>query len=177
MAHFTLRVPDPLALAFDAMAALRGGRSRVLRTLMENAVTKADGGQVTETDTDLSRGRSEKITLRLRPDDLAALDRASAAAGLRRTQWAVGCLRGRLLAKPTFNPEETRALVETRHELARISGNLRELVRTIREGDTPVEALESSLASVEHFRREVREQLTEVRAVLDGRVAASAGSS
>jgi hypothetical protein len=168
MAHFTVRLPDRLAAAFDAMAATEGGRSRALRRLMERALKGVAPSEANDEDV-APRGKSEKVTLRLKPAELSALDDVSAAAGLKRTEWASACLRGRLLAKPSFNRSETDALVETRQELARISSNLRELVRTVREGDTPTAELAEALASVERFRVEVREQLVEIRDAVEAR--------
>ena len=168
MAHFTVRLPDQLAASFDALAADKGGRSRALRRLMERWLA-THGAQVPPTSEGGERGKSDKLTLRLKSAELLALDELSAAAGLRRTEWASACLRMRLLEKPSFDRRETLALVETRQELARISANLRELVRSVREGDTPIDELSDALSQVERFRFEVRQQLEDVRDAIEGR--------
>jgi hypothetical protein len=168
MAHFTVRLPERLAAAFDALASAQGGRSRALRRLMEQS-TSAGPVANGSGDDGAPRGKSNKITLRLRSAELAALDEASAAVGLRRTEWASACLRGTLLGKPSFNRAESQALVESRQDLARISANLRELVRSVREGDTPVDELADALASVERFRHEIRVHLEEIRDAIEGR--------
>ncbi len=167
MAFFGVRLPDEFAARFDTFASSRGGRSGMLRRLMREAMS-AEGAEVASDGQGGARGQSEKLTVRLKPDDRAALDAASAAAGMRRTEWALACLRGRLFSKPQFNSAQAVALVEARQELARISANLRDLVRVVREGDLPAEAVEGELAKVEAFRREVRDQLDGVRAAIDG---------
>ncbi|MFC5342894.1 plasmid mobilization relaxosome protein MobC (plasmid) [Brevundimonas staleyi] len=167
MAFFGVRLTDDFAARFDAFASSKGGRSVLLRRLMAEAMT-AGGLEPAPDGPGPARGQSDKLTLRLKADDRAALDSASGAAGMRRTEWALACLRGRLFRKPQFNAGQALALVEARQELARISTNLRELVRAVRDGDLAADAVSDELAKVEAFRREVRDQLDGVRAAIDG---------
>jgi hypothetical protein len=167
MAFFGIRLSDDFAARFDAFAGSRGGRSQVLRRLMAAALVEA-GSAAPEDGTRSARGRSEKLTLRLGAEERAALDAASAAAGMRRTEWASACLRARLARRPQFNRDQALALVEARQELARIGANLRELVRVVRDGDLPPEAVPGAVAQVEAFRGEVRGQLAGVRGAIDG---------
>ena len=44
MASMSARIPDPLAARFDAFASSRGGKSRVLRALMEAALQGSPPG-------------------------------------------------------------------------------------------------------------------------------------
>jgi hypothetical protein len=167
MAFFGLRLSDDFAARFDAFAASQGGRSQVLRRLMVAAL--AEAGPVTaESGVGSARGRSEKLTLRLRTEERLALDAASAEAGMRRTEWASACLRARLARRPQFNRDQAQALMEARQELARIGANLRELVRVVRDGDLPPDAVPGAVATVEAVRAEVRRQLAAVRAAIDG---------
>ena len=167
MAFFGIRLSDDFAARFDAFAAPRGGRSQVLRRLMAAALAEpgsaAPGGGV-----GCVRGRSEKLTLRLKAEERSALDRACGAAGMRRTEWVTALLRARLARRPQFNRDQAQALVEARQELARIGANLRELVRVVRDGDLPPEAVTGAVAMVEAVRGEVRGQLAAVRAAIDG---------
>lgn len=167
MAFFGIRLSDDFAARFDAFAASRGGRSQVLRRLMAAALAEA-GPAEAEHGAGSARWRSEKLTLRLRAEERTALDAASAAAGMRRTEWAGACLRARLARRPQFNRDQALALVEARQELARIGANLRELARMVRDGDLPAEAVPDAVARVEAFRSEVRGQLAGVRAAIDG---------
>jgi hypothetical protein len=169
MAFFGLRLSDDFAARFDAFAASRGGRSQVLRRLMAAALAQA-GSVVAESGAGTTGGRSEKLTLRLKAEERLALDAVSAAAGMRRTEWASACLRARLARRPQFNRDQAQALVEARQELARIGANLRELVRVVRDGDLPPDAVPGAVARVEAFRGEVRGQLAGVRAAIDGAV-------
>jgi hypothetical protein len=167
MAFFGIRLSDDFAARFDAFAASRGGRSQVLRGLMAAALAEA-GSAAPDGGVGAARGRSEKLTLRLKAEERASLDAASAAAGMRRTEWAAALLRARLARRPQFNRDQGQALVEARQELARIGANLRELVRVVRDGDLPPEAVPGAVARVEAFRGEVRGQLAGVRAAING---------
>jgi hypothetical protein len=165
MAFIGLRVSDQLAARFEAVAATRGGKSKLLRAMIE-AVTKAPPRE--GEGPGVGRGASKKVTLRLKAEDVAALDAAAAKAGLRRTEWLLACARRRLTAKPQFSEPESVALLETRRELRRIGVNLRELARKI--GDQDGTAPED-LAALQAFQNEVRAQLEGVRAAIDGNLA------
>ncbi len=162
MAHLTLRLSDQLAARFEAVAATRGGKSKLLRAMIE-AVTKAPPGE--GEGPGVVRGASKKVTLRLKSDDLAALDAAAAKSGLRRTEWLLACARRRLGARPQFSREEGLALLESRRELRRIGVNLRELARRLEAKDA---ATAEDLAALSAFQSEVRAQLDGVRAAIDG---------
>lgn len=165
MAFIGLRVSDQLAARFEAVATTRGGKSKLLRAMIE-AVTKAPPGE--GEGTGASRGASEKVTLRLKPEDLAALDAAAKQAGLRRTEWLVACARRRLSAKPQFSREEAISLLEARRELRRIGVNLRELARRLSDKEA---AAAEDLAAIQAFQADVRRQIEGLRAAIDGNLA------
>ncbi len=92
MDRFTLRLPADLARRFDAAAAGQGGRSRLLRRLMERA---AEAPFPVPPDAPTA-ARAGKLTLRLDAEDLALLEAEAGRLGLSRTQWAVSLIRRRL---------------------------------------------------------------------------------
>lgn len=155
------RIPDPLASRFEAFASSRGGKSRVLRSLMEAALA----GSVPMAEVaGPPAGRSTKVTLRLREEDLSALDEACADAGLRRTEWIVALVRRRLSGRPQFDRASAASLLEARRELRRLGVNLREMA----EGSG---ADQAAFAGLEAFQAEVREQLERVRQAIAGNLA------
>ena len=93
MDRLTLRVSPDLIRRFDAAAAGQGGRSRLLRRLMEGAA-QASFPAPPEA---VSAPRSGKLTLRLGETDLRLLEAEAAAVGLSRTQWSVALIRRRLV--------------------------------------------------------------------------------
>lgn len=167
MAFFGVRLSDDLAVRFDAFASSRGGRSKLLRQMIE-AVLRSGGAAVpAASEAELrARGRSEKVTIRLRDEDMVALDAACREAGLRRTEWVVGLVRRRLLGRPQLNRAEAQALLEIRRDLRRIGVNLNQAVHALhsRGGGEGAASAKELLA----FRHEVRAQLEGVRAALEG---------
>src|SRR3546814_15089158 len=96
MAFFGLRLPDDLAARFDAKAIAAGGRSALLRKLIDGALE--DAGEASS-ETALPRTRTtDRLQLRLMREDIVQLDAAADARGLKRTEWPVLLLRRRLPA-------------------------------------------------------------------------------
>lgn len=165
MAFFGVRLSDDLAVRFDAFASSRGGRSKLLRQMIET-VLRSGGAAAPAAEAELRpRGRAEKVTIRLREQDLSALDAACRAAGLRRTEWVVGLVRRRLTGRPQLSRTEAQALLDIRRDLRRIGVNLNQAVHALhaRGGEGAAAARELLM-----FRQEVRAQLEGVRAALEG---------
>ena len=162
MASMSARVPDPLAARFEAFASSRGGKSRVLRALIEAAL---QGSTPVAEISRSAAGRSSKVTLRLREEDLSALDDACADAGLRRTEWIVALLRSRLSGRPQFDRASKESLLEVRRELRRMAVRLREVAESRLGGDR--QAVEDLIG----LRGELREHLDCVRQAIVGNVA------
>jgi hypothetical protein len=163
MAFISARIPDRLAAQFEAVAASRGGKSRLLRSLMESAVEGA-GAAASMDAPGSAAGRSTKITVRLRDEDLAPLEAACAETGLRRTEWLIALLRRRLHGRPQFDRSAAESLLEIRRELRRLGVNLREMSETNGAG-------EGASAELESWRAEVRQSLERVRQVVAGNLA------
>lgn len=163
MAFIGVRLSDQLAARFEAVAVSRGGKSKVLRALMESAVQGSVA--LPDGEAEVPSGRSTKITLRLKDADLVPLDAACADTGLRRTEWLVALARRRLHGTPQFDRAAAEGLLEARRELRRLSVNLRELAEPGRAGEG------ASAEALEALRREVRAQLERVRAAIAGNLA------
>ena len=123
MDRITVRLPSDLIRRFDAAAAERGGRSRLLRRLVERAAQAVSPEPVQAS----SRRLTGKLTLRLAEADLARLVTEAAATGLSRTQWSVALIRARLHRRPQLTPVEAVALIEIRRELRRIGVNINQI--------------------------------------------------
>lgn len=172
MAVTAVRLPDEIHARFDAAAAADGGRSRVLRRLVESYVAAQGEGSAAMVD-DLAwrtRGRGEKLTVRLRPDELAALDAASRERGVRRTTWLTAVVRARLLGRPTLSADESAAYVLTHRELNRIGVNLNQIARAMNTAVLEGSVLNAELHTIEAARSEIRELVQGVRAAFRGNV-------
>ena len=163
VAFIGVRLSDQLAARFEAVAASRGGKSKVLRALMESAVQGSAALLAGEPGS--PAGRSTKVTLRLKDTDLVPLDAACTDTGLRRTEWLVALARRRLLGTPQFDRAAAEGLLEARRELRRLSVNLRELAEPGRTGEG------ASPEAIETLRLEVRAHLERLRQAIAGNLA------
>lgn len=161
MAMFAFQLPDTLAAKFDAIAS--GGRSKRLRELVAEAV-----GQEAPRPSSAARGPSTKLTLRLKDEDQAALDKAAGADGLMRTEWALAVLRRRLHGRPTFGRREELAFYAVQEELRRIGANLNQITRALNTAVMPGSVLSAEIAQLEAFRDEIRDHVRGLKGAFRG---------
>jgi len=151
MDRITVRLPPDLIRRFDAAAAEGGGRSRLLRRLVERAA-QASLPQAAQTPSKLPTG---KLTLRLAEADLALLAVEAAAVDLSRTQWSVALIRARLHRRPQLTPVEAVALIEIRRELRRIGVNINQIARALNTAVMEGQVLDLELAQLGAFQAEL----------------------
>lgn len=167
MDRLTLRLPPDLVRRFDAAAAGRGGRSRLLRRLMEEAAQAPSPDPVTA---GLS-GRTGKLTLRLGETDLALLEAEAAVLGLSRTQWCVALIRRRLHRRPQLTPPQAFAFIEVQRELRRIGVNINQIARAMNTAVLEGTVLDLEVAQLAAFADEIRAHLAGLRAAFVGNLA------
>ncbi|WP_420469961.1 plasmid mobilization protein [Brevundimonas sp. FT23042] len=151
MDRITVRLPPELTRRFDAAATSRGGRSRLLRRLIERA---ADAS-LPQAETAAPRSLGLKLTLRLRQEDLARLEGEAERTGLSRTQWAAALIRRRLHGAPQLTPAERIDLLEIRRELRRIGVNLNQITRALNTAVMEGGVLELEIAQLAVFQAEL----------------------
>jgi len=170
MAFFGLRLPDDLAARFDAMAASHGGRSAVLRQLVDRALRAGDDGVVIAEPRERTTARVE---VRLTASDIERLDAAASERGLKRTEWIVALLRRRLYGRSP-PPRADRALIaQSWRELNRIGINLNQAVHALNAA-TMVDSrldLAREAERVASFQQEIDAQLRALGRALAGDVA------
>jgi len=165
--HFSVRLDDDLVRRFDAAAASRGGRSRLLRRLMEEAAQAS----LPEAGAAMPAGRTGKLTLRLGETDLARLEAEAAVLGLSRTQWSVAVIRRRLHRRPQLTPPEAFAFIEVQRELRRIGVNINQIARAMNTAVLEGTVLDLEIAQVAAFADEIRAHLTGLTAAFEGNLA------
>ena len=151
MDRITVRLPPDLIRRFDAAAAERGGRSRLLRRLVEGAAEPA----LPEPEESSPTGRTGKLTLRLGMADLAQLTTEAEAMGLSRTQWSVALIRARLHRRLQLAPPEAVALIEIRRELRRIGVNINQIARALNTAVVDGAVLDLELNQLGAFQAEL----------------------
>lgn len=164
MNRFTVRLPAPLARRFDAAAGRQGGRSRLLRRLIEGAADTAlpEGG-------DEALGPSGcKLGLRLRPTDMALLEAEAAHRGLSRTQWATALIRRRLRDRPQLAPADALAFIGVQRELRRIGVNVNQIARALNTAVLEGTVLDLEVAQLDAFAAEIRSHLSGLHEAFQG---------
>lgn len=158
MAVVTFRIPDDLAERLTAHARRLGGRSAVLRQLVEDAtlppaVPAPADGVVQPPPTDEGRryafvkgrdappsatalpaitaalGPSMKVTVRLAEAEVARVIEVAQRRGMNRTQWIAALVRARLRLDLPQTGDERAALRAIARELNRIGGNINQIAR------------------------------------------------
>lgn len=173
MDRITLRLSPDLTRRFDAAAAGQGGRSRLLRRLMEGAAQAPLPGPEEAPPT----ARSGKLTLRLGEADLRLLEAEAAAMGLSRTQWSVALIHRRLHDRPHFSRPEALALIEVRRELRRIGVNINQIARALNTAVMDGAVLDLELAQLGAFQVEISAWVDALGEAFEGNLAYWASAS
>ncbi|MGB5086552.1 MAG: plasmid mobilization relaxosome protein MobC [Methylocystis silviterrae] len=123
MAFLGCHIDDALAKKFAAMAANEGGRSALMRRLVERAV--GDGRAPVRATMPTSASR--KVTIRLSESDLHLLATIAAQRGMNSTQWIASLVRARIGFALQQTHDERQALRAVARELNRIGGNINQI--------------------------------------------------
>ena len=123
MAFLGFHIDDALAEKFAAMAATEGGKSSLMRRLVERAV--GDGRAPARAM--MATSASRKVTIRLSESELHLLATIAAQRGMNRTQWIASLVRTRLGFPVQQTHDERQALRAVARELNRIGGNINQI--------------------------------------------------
>ncbi|GAA0625238.1 hypothetical protein GCM10009422_22260 [Brevundimonas kwangchunensis] len=167
MDRITLRLPSDLTRRFDAAAAAQGGRSRLLRRLMETAAQASLPASAEPPSAPLTG----KLTLRLSDADLSLLEAEATAVGLSRTQWSVALIRRRLHDRPQFRRPEALALIEVRRELRRIGVNVNQIARALNTAVMDGVVLDLEVAQLGVFQAEIAAWVEALGEAFEGNLA------
>lgn len=163
-----VHLPDSLASRFDAASSVDGGRSRVLRQLIERYLVERGEVAAVEEEALRTRGRSEKLTIRLKPEELRALAAASKERGMPPTTWLTSIVRARLLQRPTLNEAEGHAFRSAHRELNRIGINLNQIARLMNVAAEGGAVLRADVDTINEARVEIRAITLGVRDAFSG---------
>ncbi len=164
MDRLTVRLPPDLLRRFDAAAAGRGGRSRLLRSLIGGAAQAA----LPEPAAPVGNPRDAKLSLRLTAEDMALLEVEAARTGLSRTQWTVALIRRRLHGRPQLAPPEAITFVGIQRELRRIGVNVNQIARALNTAVLEGQVLDLEIAQLADFATEIRAHLAGVQEAFRG---------
>jgi len=160
MPTLTLRVSDELALQFAALAATEGGKSVLIRRLLEGAVGAPESKRAP-----VAVGAPQKVTVRFRESELRQLGEMALARGMTRTQWITSLVRSRLGAPAQQSDGEREELRAIARELNRIGGNINQIARAANAGDSAKAG--GSRSGLDEARMALEALQGELKGVLD----------
>ena len=166
MALISLRIPDDVAARFSALALTEGGKSALLRRMIGEALEARPSDA-----TPLPIGKPQKITLRLRENEMRQLADIAHRRGLTRTGWIVALVRTRLGAPIQPSPGEREALRAIMRELNRIGANINQIARAANGGTLRGAAVDADLSDIREAKAAVERTLVELRRIFDDNAA------
>lgn len=169
MPTLTLRVSDELALQFAALAATEGGKSALIRRLLESAVGAPESKRAP-----VAVGSPQKVTVRFRESEMLQLREMASARGMTRTQWITSLVRSRLGAPAQQSDGEREELRAIARELNRIGGNINQIARAANTGEgvkagASKPGLEEARAALEALQGELKGVLDRTSTYWEGR--------
>lgn len=163
MALISLRVPDDVAASFSALAATEGGKSALLRRLIEDALN-ASSVRLSS----LPVGRPQKVTVRFRENEMRQLAEISHQRRMTRTGWIVALVRSRLRSPVQHSPDEHAVLRAIVRELNKIGGNINQIARAANTSVLQGRKVEPDLSAIHDTKIVIESALAQLRGALDG---------
>lgn len=163
----TARVDRDALAAFDAFAVARGGRSALVRQLIEGALRESgDAARI-----DPPEGRTgTRISLRFTDIENAVIDYRATQRGTDRAGWVKALVRRHLALKSRVDDGLLNELAPIRMQLLRIGRNLNQAMKAantamLLEGD---KVIEPHLQRIVDMRMEISEQVSAVGDAMRG---------
>jgi hypothetical protein len=166
-AMLTARVDRELLAAFDALAEGRGGRSALLRTVLQQSLRHvADAPRIAP------RGDSagNRVSLRFTDAETAVLDHRAADRGIDRAGWIKALVRRHLALKANVDDGMRDAVAPIRMQLQRIGRNLNQAMKA---GNAAMMAdsglqIDRELRRIADMREEINAQISALGDALRG---------
>lgn len=162
------QVSAELKARFDALAATEGGKSALLRRMLESVTGQVPSAPLRA----LGAGASDKITVRFRRSERVAIADAAAVRGMTRTAWITSLVRARLGLSLPLTAGEEEALRAIARELHRIGGNINQMARAANTQSLAGKPVEFDMQALADAAQAVREATSELRQAL-GRTSGS----
>lgn len=163
----TARVDRDLLAAFDALAEGRGGRSALLRTVLQQSLRHvADAPRIAPR----ADSASNRVSLRFTDAETAVLDHKAAERGIDRAGWIKALVRRHLALKNRVDDGMRDAVAPIRMQLQRIGRNLNQAMKA---GNAAMMAdsglqIDRELRRIADMREEINEQIAALGDALRG---------
>jgi len=162
MAFLGFHIDDALAEKFAAMAATEGGKSALMRRLVERAV--GDGSAPARGK--IAASASRKVTIRLSEGELHLLATIAAQRGMNRTQWIASLVRTRLGFPVQQTHDERQALRAVARELNRIGGNINQIAHAANLNRLIGQSVKIEAEAIRDASAQIEAALNELRGAL-----------
>ncbi|MCH4894973.1 hypothetical protein GO308_17865 [Sphingomonas sp. SFZ2018-12] len=166
----TARVDRDLLAAFDALAEGRGGRSALLRSILQQALKQvADAPRIAPR----ADPAGNRVSLTFTSAEAAVLDHRAAERGVDRAGWIKALVRRHIALKGTVDDGMRDAIAPIRMQLQRIGRNLNQAMKA---GNAAMMAdsglqIELELRRIADMREEINGQIAALAEVLRGETA------
>ncbi len=163
----TARIDRDLLAAFDALAEGRGGRSALLRSILQQAMK-----QVADAPRIAARGdpAGNRVSLTFTSAEAAVLDHRAAERGVDRAGWIKALVRRHIALKTGVDDGMRDAVAPIRMQLQRIGRNLNQAMKA---GNAAMMAdsglqIDRELRRIADMREEINGRVAELGEVLRG---------
>ena len=169
-AMLTARVDRELLAAFDAVAEGRGGRSALLRTVLQQSLKHvADAPRIAPR----ADSAGNRVSLTFTDVETAVLDHRAAERGVDRAGWIKALVRRHIALKAGVDDGLRDAVAPIRMQLQRIGRNLNQAMKA---GNAAMMAdsglqIDRELRRIADMREEINEQIAALADVLRGETA------
>ena len=169
-AMLTARVDRELLAAFDAVAEGRGGRSALLRTVLQQALKHvADAPRIAPR----ADSAGNRVSLTFTDAEAAVLDHRAAERGVDRAGWIKALVRRHIALKAGVDDGLRDAVAPIRMQLQRIGRNLNQAMKA---GNAAMMAdsglqIDRELRRIADMREEINVQIASLADVLRGEIA------
>lgn len=169
-AMLTARVDRDLLAAFDAVAEGRGGRSALLRTVLQQSLKHVADAPRIASRVDSAGNR---VSLTFTDVETAVLDHRATQRGVDRAGWIKALVRRHIALKAGVDDGLRDAVAPIRMQLQRIGRNLNQAMKA---GNAAMMAdsglqIDRELRRIADMREEINEQIQALAAVLRGETA------
>lgn len=166
-AMMAVRVDRSTLAAFDALAEGRGGRSALLRSMLDQAMQNVATAPRVSARAESATGR---LSITLTPTELAVVDQRAAERGTDRAGWVKALVRRHVGLKGDVDDGFRDAVAPIRMQLQRIGRNLNQAMKA---GNAAMMAdsglqIDRELRRIADMREEINEQIAALGAALRG---------
>ena len=168
-AMLSIRLDAEALAAFDRVAVGRGGRSAVLREMIEETVPDSAGRPHIDRPEGVSRNR---VSVRFTDVEIAVIEVRAAQRSTDRAGWIKALVRRHLALKSRVDDGLLAELAPIRMQLLRIGRNLNQAMKAANTAmlETGDKQIEPELRRIADMRMEVSEQVTAVGEAMRGDV-------